>query len=296
MRALFLFLLTLSCFTAFGQGGSNWREQVRVIEKDTIDLDSLSIIPNSEVIKKPDGNYVSPSQYEMLYARSKMIVDVSLIGQELTIGYRVFPYNFEKKYAHKSLDQIEQSDPGQYDYFTIKENPNQRDLFSVSGLNKNGSISRGVNFGNNQDLSVNSNLDLQLSGKITEDISIQAAISDNTLPIQAEGNTQQLQEFDRVFIRVYDEKSSLIAGDFRISRPNSYFMNFNKKVQGLGFSTELIAKEELMESENGIFKTSVNAAISRGKFSRNVIEGEEGNQGPYKLIGSRGELYVLVVS
>jgi len=296
LRALFLFLLTLSCFTAFGQGGSNWREQVRVIEKDTIDLDSLSIIPNSEVIKKPDGNYVSPSQYEMLYARSKMIVDVSLIGQELTIGYRVFPYNFEKKYAHKSLDQIEQSDPGQYDYFTIKENPNQRDLFSVSGLNKNGSISRGVNFGNNQDLSVNSNLDLQLSGKITEDISIQAAISDNTLPIQAEGNTQQLQEFDRVFIRVYDEKSSLIAGDFRISRPNSYFMNFNKKVQGLGFSTELIAKEELMESENGIFKTSVNAAISRGKFSRNVIEGEEGNQGPYKLQGSENERFIIVLS
>ena len=296
MRALFLFLLTLSCYVAFGQGGSNWREQVVVVEKDTTDLDSLSIIPNSQFIKQADGNYLSASDYKILFAKSKLIVDSRWVGQELTIGYRVFPYNFEKKYSHKSLDQIEQSDPGQYDYFTIKENPNQRDLFSVSGLNKNGSISRGVNFGNNQDLSVNSNLDLQLSGKITEDISIQAAISDNTIPIQAEGNTQQLQEFDRVFIRVYDEKSSLIAGDFRISRPNSYFMNFNKKVQGLGFSTELVAKEELMESENGIFKTSLNAAISRGKFSRNVIEGEEGNQGPYKLQGSENERFIIVLS
>ena len=296
MRALFLFLLTLSCYTAFGQGGSNWREQEMVVEKDTIELDSLSIIPNSELIKRNDGSYLSSTQYEMLYAQAKVVFEKSVVGEQITIGYRVFPYSFEKKYSHKSLDQIEQSDPGQYDYFTIKENPNQRDLFSVSGLNKNGSISRGVNFGNNQDLSVNSNLDLQLSGKITEDISIQAAISDNTLPIQAEGNTQQLQEFDRVFIRVYDEKSSLIAGDFRISRPNSYFMNFNKKVQGLGFSTEIIAKEELMESENGIFKTSLNAAISRGKFSRNVIEGEEGNQGPYKLQGSENERFIIVLS
>ncbi|MDC1450950.1 hypothetical protein N8371_00835 [Vicingaceae bacterium] len=296
MRALFLFLLTLSCYAAFGQGGSNWREQVRVIERDTIVLDTLSVIPNSELLKQSDGSYLSSTQYKILYAEAKLIVDESIVGKEVTIGYRVFPYYFEKKYAHKTLDQIEQSDPGQYNYFTIKENPNQRDMFSVSGLNKNGSISRGVNFGNNQDLSVNSNLDLQLSGKITEDISIQAAISDNTLPIQAEGNTQQLQEFDRVFIRVYDEKSSLIAGDFRISRPNSYFMNFNKKVQGLGFSTELIAKKELMESENGIFKTSVNAAISRGKFSRNVIEGEEGNQGPYKLQGSENERFIIVLS
>ncbi len=296
MRALFLFIVTIYCFAAFSQVGSNWREQKLLIETDTINLDSLSIIPNSEVLKIKDGTYVSSSQYKILYAKAKLVVDKSIVGQQITIGYRVFPYYFEKKYAHKSMIQIEQSDPGQYDYFTIKENPNQRDIFSVSGLNKNGSISRGVNFGNNQDLSVNSNLDLQLSGKITEDISIQAAISDNTIPIQAEGNTQQLQEFDRVFIRVYDEKSSLIAGDFRISRPHSYFMNFNKKVQGLGFSTELITNKEVLEIENGIFKTSLNAAISRGKFSRNVIKGEEGNQGPYKLEGSENERFIIVLS
>ena len=51
-----------------------------------------------------------------------------------------------------------------------------------------------------------------------------------------------------------------------------------------------------MESENGIFKTSVNAAISRGKFQRIVIEGEEGNQGPYKLQGSENERFIIVLS
>jgi len=289
-------MVTFSCFAAFGQGGSNWREQKLLLATDTISLDTLSIIPRSELLKLKDGSYVSPSQYKILYAKAKLVVNKNVAGQQITISYRVFPYYFEKKYTHKSVSQIEQSDPGQYDYFTIKKNPNQRDLFSVSGLNKNGSISRGVNFGNNQDLSVNSNLDLQLSGKITEDISIQAAISDNTIPIQAEGNTQQLQEFDRVFIRVYDEKSSLIAGDFRISRPNSYFMNFNKKVQGLGFSTQVSTQKELEETENGTFKTSLNAAISRGKFSRNVIAGEEGNQGPYKLEGSENERFIIVLS
>lgn len=296
MRILFLFLFSVSFFAAKAQGGSNWRQKELLLNSDTILLDTLSIIPNSEVIKLADDEYAVSANYEILHAKAILIVGKELLGKQVTIGYRVFPYSFEKKYANKTLDQIEQDDPGQYDYFTIKENPNQRDLFSVSGLNKNGSISRGVNFGNNQDLSVNSNLDLQLSGKITEGVSIEAAISDNTIPIQAEGNTQQLQEFDRVFIRIYDDKSSLIAGDYRISRPQSYFMNFNKKVQGLGFSTELVAKKELVEAENGIFKTSLNAAISRGKFSRNVIEGEEGNQGPYRLEGSENERFIIVLS
>jgi len=259
-------------------------------------LDSLSVIPSSEVIQYEDGTIVPKKTYTVNYASSELYVSQELKGKELNLSYRVFPLLFTKEYAHKTLDQIEQEDIGQYDFFTIKEKGGNNDVFALSGLNKNGSISRGVNFGNNQDLSVNSNLDLQLSGRITDDISVQAAISDNNLPIQADGNTQQLQEFDRVYIKVFSEKSSLIAGDFRISRPASYFMNFNKKVQGGGFSTEFITKKELDEKENGIIKSSFNAAISRGKFSRDIINGIEGNQGPYQLKGAEGEQFIIVLS
>ena len=37
-------------------------------------------------------------------------------------------------------------------------------------------------------------------------------------------------------------------------------------------------------------------AISRGQFARNNITAIEGNQGPYKLRGQNGELFVLLVS
>lgn len=275
---------------------SNYREKQLVLNDDTLLIDTLSIIPSSEVLKFADGELIVSSKYTIDYAKSTLIIDSQLRGKEVSVAYKVFPILFTKPYQHKTLSQIEQSDPGKNDYFTLKEQPNRSDLFSVNGLNKNGSISRGINFGNNQNLSVNSNLDLQLSGKISDDVSIQAAISDNNLPIQADGNTQQLQEFDRVFIKLYTEKSSLIAGDFRISRPQSYFMNFNKKVQGAGFSTEIITKEEQNEKDNGVFTTSLNAAISRGKFSRNVIQGIEGNQGPYKLVGDENEQFIIVLS
>ena len=290
--------LLIGCFCwqfAWSQAGSNYRTKKLFVASDTLQLDSLSIIPNSLQLKL-NGKLVDESLYQLDYGASKLVFKPELKGKSLSVNYRVFPLLFTKPYSHKSLQNIEQSDPGKYDYFTLKPDNKQVDLFAVSGLNKNGTISRGVNFGNNQDLAVNSNLDLQLSGKITEDIAIQAAISDNNLPIQAEGNTQQLQEFDRVFIRLFDDRSSLIAGDFLIQRPAGYFMNLNKKVQGGGFSTEIVTKEELDEKDNGVLKTSINAAISRGKFARNIIPGVEGNQGPYLLQGEENESFIIVLS
>lgn len=279
-------LITLSQ----GQVGSNFRSKTIFIDQDTVRIDTLSIIPSSEII---DGNY--NSNYKIDYPNALLIAP-KLKGKEFKLKYRVYPVLFSKTYSHKSTENVNVTDVGQYSYFTLNENAKQEELFNISGLSKNGSISRGINFGNNQDLSVNSNLDLQLSGKITDDINIQAAVSDNNLPIQAEGNTQQLQEFDRVFIRLFNEKSNLIAGDFLITRPNGYFMNLNKKVQGGGYSTQSVIKSAKGAKKEGILKSSINAAISRGKFSRNVIAGEEGNQGPYRLLGDDGEAFIIVLS
>jgi hypothetical protein len=62
-------------------------------------------------------------------------------------------------------------------------------------------------------------MNLQLDGKLNEDLFIQAAISDNNIPIQPDGNSQQLQEFDKVFIKIYNDRISLTAGDFELRKP-----------------------------------------------------------------------------
>jgi hypothetical protein len=40
-------------------------------------------------------------------------------------------------------------------------------------------------------------MDMQISGKLSPDVSILASISDHNLPVQADGYTQTLQEFDK---------------------------------------------------------------------------------------------------
>ena len=167
---------------------------------------------------------------------------------------------------------------------------NELNFFTASQLKKSGSISRGITIGNNQDASVNSDFNLQLSGNLTNEISVYANITDNNIPIQADGTSQHLREFDKVFIQLSSKSSELIVGDFVIKKPIGSFMNFNKKVQGVGFSTNI-------ETDKGIkFKSSVNTAISKGKFNRQLIQGIEGNQGPYKLSGANNELFVIILS
>ena len=85
-----------------------------------------------------------------------------------------------------------------------------------------GNISRNIVMGNNQDLSVISNIDLRISGKLSDDINIQAVISDNNLPFQADGTSYKLQEFDKVFIRIFDKKNEIIVGDI-ITKTKSRF-------------------------------------------------------------------------
>ena len=54
------------------------------------------------------------------------------------------------------------------------------------GLKRSGSIVRGVNVGSNKDMTLNSGLNLQLSGKLTDDLEIVAALTDASTPIQPE--------------------------------------------------------------------------------------------------------------
>lgn len=285
-------------FVLFPQKMSNRRENAYPLVSDTIRPDTLSLVPGSLELRLPNGTTLDTSLYRTAAAGSLIIVNRAemqrrgLNPDTLRASYRVLPYNLSANRSHKDAALLRKaSAAGANNPFTYTPNKEAQDIFRMEGLNKSGSLSRGIMFGNNQDVVVNSNLNLQLSGKLSNNIGIALVATDNNIPIQAEGNTQQLQEFDKVYIELTERDKKLTAGDFLLERPAGYFMNFNKKARGLQF-TGAFGRSDT----TGLMKLRLSGAVSKGKFARNQIQGLESNQGPYRLRGAENEPFIIVLS
>jgi len=261
-----------------------------VTSNDTVQVDTLSMVPGSELIIAysngfPVSYLVKP--YVIDYFNALLIWQQTL-PDSVSISYRVFPHAFAKKYYNK--------DPDKYDSAAINLAPytitasDKQPYLDFDGLDYSGSFARGITFGNNQDVVVNSSFNLQMSGKLQNDVDVTASITDNNIPIQPEGNTQQLQEFDKIFIRLSKNGHALTMGDFEIMKPESYFMNFYKKLQGGSYSGNFDM------SSGASLQTNLSLAAARGIYSRQTIPVLEGNQGPYKLKGNNGETFIIILA
>lgn len=272
---------------AFAQS-SPFNTLKKIAVQDSTILDSLSILPNT--FKIFNGILqIDKNQYLINFASSVLKWKVKPETDSVLVSYQTLPLSLSAKQFNKDPSLIEQVviDNSPYIYSITKQ---EDAIFNLEGFNKSGSISRGIGFGNNQDLAVNSNLVLQLSGKINNEIEILAAISDDNLPIQPEGNTQQINDFDKVFIQLKRKGATLIAGDYELRKPDSYFTNYYKRTQGA-----LIANN--FKDKNGYeYSTQFAGAVAKGRSARNLFNGLEGNQGPYRLTGNNGEQFVIVLS
>lgn len=208
----------------------------------------------------------------------------------LLIDYQVIPINFNNEIKHLDSSFLVQKPDEIISGAYLNPYQLNDDILDFGKIDYDGSFARGISVGNAQSLILNSDLNLQLSGFLGDGIELSAAISDRNIPIQPEGNTQQIQEFDKIYIKLKQGSNALIAGDFDLQRPNSYFVNYFKKLQG-------IRAESLIQKDKGrTFGTNLSAAITRGKFSRNEINATEGNQGPYRLKGTQGEKFIIVLA
>ena len=108
----------------------------------------------------------------------------------------------------------------------------QEQILSTPGITKTGNLARGISFGNTQNVFVNSALNLQLEGKLTDNINLTAAISDQNVPFQPEGNTQQLQQFDKIYLTLTNPNWNLTAGDVVLRNKPDYFLRYYKNIQG----------------------------------------------------------------
>jgi len=167
----------------------------------------------------------------------------------------------------------------------------KEELFQTPGLYKSGTISRGITVGNRQNLFVNSSLNLQLSGQLSDDLFINAVITDQNIPYQPSGNTQQIRDFDNVYMQLYNDKFEITAGDIVLQ--NSEYGHFLKYYKNqLGF--QLKYRDAFSNGAKSTSKAS--AAFHKGKFASTVVTPIEGVSGPYRLRGAQNERFIIVIA
>ena len=260
-----------------------------VVSRDTIQIDSVSINQSFFKLLNKKQEPIDTTFYKIDFQKAILTFKNNFkTSDTLIVRYLKFPDFLTKEYTIYDKSRVVKNENINGNLYKVSSDGFKK-FIPFEGLSTSGSISRGLSIGNNQNASVNSNLDLQITGKLSDKISLRASIQDSNIPLQEGGYSQKLDEFDQIFIELFGNNWNVRAGDLFLENRRSRFLNFNKKVQGL--ATQLT----FGKPEN---KTTVyaSAALVRGQYAKSNFVGQEGNQGPYKLIGPNGELFILVIS
>lgn len=280
---LFVFMLNSNA-----QSTKNLRMGSRIVDSFSFKIDTFSIVPNTFSLQE-----VSAEQFSINYTTSELtLLDSSLLGKTIHYTYQVFSLDLSKKIAHKSPEMILPrfvSDPTAASLFQVSS---PTEPFFDSSLQGTGSLARSVSIGNNQNFVLDAHLNLQLTGKLSPDVEILANITDENLPVQPEGNTRVLKDFNKIFIQLkYKNLLKVTAGDIEHINPDdAYFMRVNRQFLGL----RLEASYPLGESDK--MSNMVGGGISKGKFVRNTLSPQLGVQGPYRLYGAQNETSIIIIA
>jgi len=286
---LFVWFLLISTIM-FGQTSSLMRsERLFVSGKSLVLSDTLPIARGSIELRWNDR---SINEYidSVIYPQKRILLTRD-INDTIEVRYSVLGFDFERPLYNKPFTRYSTIEEARKNPFVLERSTStSSDILGLENFEKNGSVSRGLGLGNNQSVVLNSGFNLQLSGYLRPDVQLQASVTDDNLPFQPDGFTQQLQDFDRVFVQIQHPKHRIVVGDFDLTRPPGYFLHTFKNVKGLRSDNVLYQKKTDTLSQ------SVSVSAARGRFGRNVFFGREGNQGPYRLQGDNPGEFIVVLA
>lgn len=276
-----------------GPGLGAVRDTFRVAEGPVFAL-RPNVVPGSEALWLRDAagtSRLGPEAYRLDYPSGALSLLVPLdSAAALAVHYRTLPALpvYARRVVTERADSlgrqaVEEQAPG--------AGGEAEPLFGAAQLARRGSISRGITAGSNRDVSVESGLRMELSGPITDDVTVQAVLTDANTPIQPEGTTQQLSDFDRVYVQLDAPAGTARLGDVDLAYTDAVFASLTRKIQGA-------AVEGAVPGFGAFAGGRVRAAgaTTRGIFQSQDITPIEGVQGPYRLRGQNGEEFVIVIA
>ena len=265
------------------------------------------ILPDSEQLVTANGKIlVRNVDYQIDFYPGKITIvkrDSITDPYRLKITYRTLPFAIKEVYKRdlygeqdpNGFRQPSTVDPQQEDA-GISENrfaDNQQSMVSdsqASQLEVSGSQTFGISVGSGRDVTPNQELRVNVEGNVSENISILALLSDQDLPIQPEGTTENIQDIDQKLVRITHPNMRGTLGDFEGSLGASEFIFFPRALEGV--------------QVEGDFKWGkfhlIPSAIPKGQSTSLVLRGEEGRSeyrltvdGQYVIVKAGSEIVWL---
>ena len=152
------------------------------------------------------------------------------------------------------------------------------------GLTFGGSKTFDVNVGGGREAALTQSLQLTISGPLSDDITLNAVVSDRNVPITPEGNTRELEELDRVLIELRGNRFTADMGDTDLRREGGRWLSWSRRLSG--------ASVGLNARGISLFGSG---AVSEGRYMSTTLSPVEGNQGPYRLIAADGNRDISII-
>lgn len=280
----FIFLFFFGFVVQSQTVSKEYRKKTIQVVKDTIQLDSVALNPERFTIFDKENVEIKKSAYQIDFSKAQLIIN-SKNYPEITVEYYRLPEFITKTYSPFSNKLIIQNSNANGQLYSLTTNKKASEIQLFDGLQTKGFITRGVIAGNNQNVVTNSALDLEIAGKLSRNVSLRANIFDTNVPIQQNGVSQNITDFDRIFIEMYTENWRVKAGDLSIVNNETFFFPFMKQVSGLEVEAKINDNLNILAS----------GAVVRGKFNTFRFTATEGNQGPYKIFGANNEANILII-
>jgi hypothetical protein len=153
------------------------------------------------------------------------------------------------------------------------------------GLRVTGSKTVQVSSGSRREMTVDQNLRLNINGRLTPEIGVRAFLSDDNLPVVPEGNTEELKDIDKVLVEINGPAWNATLGDLVVQRRGTAFGDVRRKLQGLD-----------VRVRGGATTVDAVAGAPRGSYRTVQLQGQESNQGPYRLAAGEGGANLFLVA
>ncbi len=158
-------------------------------------------------------------------------------------------------------------------------------LASWGGIRRSGTLTRGVRFGEGGEGGVTSGLQLELSGRPTTDVTVEAVLDDRNLPASSGGGSVTLPELDRLLFRVTTPHLEARLGDWDLAWDIGRYGSFSRRLKGASAGAQYHA-----------LNAEVAVAGGNNSYRRAAFYGRDGDQGPYELTDRFGSPDISVAA